>query len=201
MPLLLKVHQNDTKIRFYFPSIQEQTGWIRSNPLHLLTDYDSLLKVTFFNYDLLNKEFVEYAKKRGCMNGAGAPSPIDPDYECEHLNLVYEMPQSIHHDSHTIRRYVRCHWLGKESFMLPKEKIYTVSVEGKKPKAINAKDKETLWLSILSARARLQDCWEVYLVNFCGAVVSDFSCVPKVLPIPGLTRSKNYLKNRLEILS
>lgn len=200
MPLLLKVYQNDAKIRFYFPSIQEQTGWIRSNSLHLLTDYDTLLKITFFNYDLLNKEFVEYAKKRGCMNGAGSPSPIDPDYECEPLNLIYEMPLKINNDPHTIRRYARCHWLSKESFMSPKEKIYTVSVEGKKPKAISAKDKETLWLSILSTRARLQDCWEVYLINFCEAIVTEFSCSPKALPVPRLVTSRSHIKNYQEIL-
>lgn len=172
MPLHFEVPSNNGKLNLYIPSIYEQTGWSRSNPLHLLTDYDLLLKVICFNYDLLNRDFVDYAKSRGCMNGAGSPSPIDPDYNATPLDLSYEVPEELKHDPYTIRRFVRCHWLRKDDFMTSKEKIYTIAVNGKKPKAITGKDKETLWSCIPPTRATLQDCWEVYLINICNAVVS-----------------------------
>lgn len=200
MPLLFNVTRDNNTFRLYFPSVRDQTGWVRPNPLHMLTDYDTLIKVTVFNYDLLNKDFVEYAKSRGCMNGAGKPSPIDPDYVDEPFDLTYEAPTRKNHDPFAIRRYVRCHWLSKDVFLAAKEKIYTDAQNDKKPKLFSIKDKEAFWPSIMPARSRLQDCWEIYLVNFCGAVVSDFSCVPKALPIPGLGKSKSQIKNHIEIL-
>lgn len=168
MPLFLNVPQDHANIHFYFPSVQEQTGWSRSNPLHLLTDYDILLKITSYCYDLLNKDFVNYAIKRGCMNGAGCPSPIDPDFTEDSSILAKEALQEINHSQYVIRRYVRCHWLGKSDFMAAREKIFTAAVAGKKPKAIVGEEKESLWECIPPARARIQDCWEVYLINFCN---------------------------------
>lgn len=194
MPLFLDSSQGSSTVRFYFPSIQDQTGWQRTNPLHLLNDYDELIKITSFNYDLLNKNFVEYAISRGCMNGAGAPSPIDPDYAEKQFDLTYDAPEKIKHDIYMTRRYVRCHWLSKNKFMMPEEKIYTVQ-SNKKPRVLKAKEKEAIWNCIPPARARLQDCWEVWLVNYCDAVVTNFSCEPKDLTI----ESRNHTKNRQEL--
>lgn len=195
MPLLLKFPQGEAVINIYFPSIQDQTGWKRTNPLHLLTDYDTLIKVSSLNYDLLNKDFVNYAKSRGCMNGAGSPSPVDPDYTEESFDLTYSIPSKSNIDPYVIRRYVRCHWLTKENFMSSEEKIYTVSSDSKKPKAITGKAKESIWDCIIPARAHLQDCWEVWLINYCNFVVTGFSCDPRSL----LMESRNHIKNRLEI--
>lgn len=158
------------KIAMYFPSIKDQTGWSRSNPLHLLTDYDVLQKVTCYFYDLNNKDFVKYAQERGCMNGAGSPCESDPDYKSsEELIISSESQTGQLAETHQIRRFVRCHWLDENEFYSPETKIYTVARDGKRPRLMKLEEKKSLWETIPPARARLQDCWEVYLINFCGA--------------------------------
>ena len=64
MPLIISCN-GDRKVKLYLPTIEEQTGWRRSNPLQILGDSDILQKVTSYSYDLLNLDFVKYAHQRG----------------------------------------------------------------------------------------------------------------------------------------
>lgn len=53
MPLIISCN-GDRKVKLYLPTIEEQTGWRRSNPLQILGDSDILQKVTSYSCDLLN---------------------------------------------------------------------------------------------------------------------------------------------------
>ncbi len=171
MPLIISCN-GDRKVKLYLPTIEEQTGWRRSNPLQILGDSDILQKVTSYSYDLLNLDFVKYAHQRGCMNGAGKPSPLDPDYVANDFDLQYEQLPTC---GYPIRKFVREHWRQKEDFLSPSVEIYAAPVIGKKGKLLKSKKiegdwKELVWETIPPARARLQDCWEVYLFNFCKII-------------------------------
>jgi hypothetical protein len=146
-------------------SIKRQTGWERSRPEMLLQDVTLLLKVNSFDYDLTNPDFVEYAHKRGCMNGAGYPEKCDPDYENTKNRLKHdpllqaEYLRFIDPGSNVgqLRKWLRNHGATKEEFLRSEDMKYTLSGH-----LISDDDRLVTWKCICIARAQLQDCWEIY---------------------------------------
>ena len=54
------------------PTIQEQTGWKRSTPVAICQDFDVLLRVRAWDFDLENAAFLDYADARGVLYKAGS---------------------------------------------------------------------------------------------------------------------------------
>jgi len=50
------------------PTIEEQTGWIGLLPDDLCEDYRTLLRITEYDYDIDNAEFLHYCEERGITN-------------------------------------------------------------------------------------------------------------------------------------
>ena len=122
-------------------SIFEQTGWKRPHAATLLMDTETLKLVTEYDYDLSDEQFEEYARRRGCMNGA--------------------FREGSRH-----RMYVREHWLSEADFLADEDPDVThpepsVYNDFSPPRYTEAERRGT-WQVIALARAALQDCWEVY---------------------------------------
>lgn len=133
-------------------SIEQQTGWRRSHPQMLLQDIELLQKVTSFDYDLMDPDFVRYAHARGCMNGAGVPGKCDPD--C----ATHSQPEKpFNGDVGQWRRWVREHWRTFEEFMAGDDLRFTM--EGKE---LSDEHRRVTWKCIRIARGQLQDCWEIF---------------------------------------
>ena len=153
-------------IDFSEPSsdIESQTGWQRPHPKTLLQDIELLLRVERFDYNLKDPEFVRYAHRRGCMNGAGVPGESDPDradyqLRMRQLAATYgtEEGKPFDGDIGQYRKWVREPWRRLEEFLSSKDLRTTESGS-----AIPAEERRTLWKYICIARGQLQDCWEVY---------------------------------------
>ena len=145
-------------------SIEQQTGWRRPHPQMILQDIDLLQKVTTFDYDLLDPDFVKYAHARGCMNGAGVPEESDPDHEAHCLRmqklgreLGIKQEKPFNGDVGQWRRWVREHWRTFEEFMSSDDLKFTL--EGK---VLPAEHRRLTWKCIRIARGQLQDCWEIF---------------------------------------
>lgn len=152
----MPIQINSNGLTYYLHSVEETTGWKRPSPLTLLTDTETLEKISTFNYDLTNPGFVKYARSRGCMNGAGWPGENDPDYSDVWPQMVEEankrnIPIS-EISSGRLRKYAREHWLGYSGFSSDFK-------EEKEPA------KKNMWQCLSIERAKLQDCWEIYIKN------------------------------------
>lgn len=126
-------------------SIYEQTGWQRPYPEAILTRYELLCKITNFDFDLGNEGFQKYARSRGCLNTAFRAG-------------------SCH------RRYVHDHWLTEADYLADNdiEITHAQIYEGKRHEYTES-ERHGNWQLIVVARAKLQDCWEVY--NKTAAIV------------------------------
>ena len=145
-------------------TITQQTGWKRPHPQMLLQDIDLLQKITSFDYDLLDPDFVEYAHARGCMNGAGVPEESDPDHEAHCLRmqklgreLGIKQEKPFNGDVGQWRRWVREHWRTFEEFMASDDLKFTLA-----GKELPAEHRRLTWKCIRIARGQLQDCWEIF---------------------------------------
>ena len=155
-------------------TIYEQTGWKRPYPkMILMHNTDLLEKITDYDYNMTNLDFVRYAFSRGCMNGAFLPTKNDPSYTIEveyweeqALNAYSPEARKIAEGTLSYlkkssskvspRKYVTAHSLSKEDFL--SEEFYFVT-----GKVIPLDHKERLWPCIVVARGHLQDCWEVLM--------------------------------------
>lgn len=145
-------------------SIEQQTGWRRPHPQMLLQNIDLLQKVTSFDYDLLDPDFVQYAHARGCMNGAGAPEESDPDHDAHGLRMQklgqefgIRQENPFNGDVGQLRRWVREPWRTFEEFMVSDDLKFTLG-----GKELPAEHRRVTWKCIQIARGRLQDCWEIF---------------------------------------
>lgn len=119
-------------------TIFEQTSWHRPHPQTLLLRYETLCKITEYDYDLSDSEFVEYARSRGAMNTAfTAGSPH--------------------------REYVKNYWLTEADYIADQRKgvSHAQLYEGYRYKYTEA-ERRSNWKLVRLARAKLQDCWEIY---------------------------------------
>jgi hypothetical protein len=146
-------------------SIKEQTGWKRLHPKMLLQDVNLLLKVTSFDYDLTDPEFVEYAHQRGSMSGAGYPERIDPDYESQKrfyaknpcFEADYRYLADPNYVGNQLRPWLRNHHGTQEEFLRSEDMKYT-----KSGALLSEEHRLITWKCICIARAHLQDCWEIF---------------------------------------
>lgn len=119
-------------------TIFEQTGWRRPHSQTILSCYETLCKITEYDYDLSDDEFVEYARSRGVMNTA----------------FVAGSPH---------REYVKDHWLTESDYITDAriEISHAVLYKGRRRKYTEA-ERRLNWKLVQIARAKLQDCWEIY---------------------------------------
>ena len=141
-------------------SIEQQTGCRRKHPKMLLQDINELLKITKYDYDLTDKDFTLYAWARGCMEGAGIPDFSDPDYQAHKewmKETKIEETTPLNGDRGQWRRWVSEHWRTFEEFQASGDLSQALS-----GKFYSDEDRRSYWQCILIARAKLQDCWEIY---------------------------------------
>lgn len=119
-------------------TIFEQTGWRRPYPQTLCMRYETLCKITEYDYDLSDAGFVDYARRRGCMNG-------------------------VFREGSALREYVRDHWRTQEGF-LSDDRIGITHAQLYRGDRYKYTREELLgnWECVLVAKAHLQDCWEIY---------------------------------------
>jgi hypothetical protein len=49
-------------------TIEEQTGWVGALPETICQDFDTLLKITEYDYSLESSDFIDYCVERGSWN-------------------------------------------------------------------------------------------------------------------------------------
>ncbi len=149
-------------------SIEEQTGWKRSRPQTILQDIDLLLKVTEYDYDVTNRDFLEYAYHRGCLNGPIKRTRDVPKHFQANFILSFANYSRTHHKEKTIvecledpysmcRTFIFDHTLTFEDYWA--SSCHRVSFGGA---FLSDEERRTTWKVILIARAHLQDCWEIF---------------------------------------
>ncbi|GHS85570.1 hypothetical protein AGMMS49957_01900 [Synergistales bacterium] len=158
-------------------TIEQQTGWKRTYPKMLTQDIDLLLKVTEYDYDLSDHDFVFYAISRGYMNGAGMPETFDPDYQYQttpHCNgdVRHQSKKPFNGDIGQLRRWVREPGRGFEEFWASPDLRLTITGA-----AISDEDRRISWKNIQITRGRLQDCWEIYCACEKKSVVENGGAV------------------------
>jgi hypothetical protein len=128
-------------------TVFEQTGFRRAVPETLITDYDTVMKITEFDFDLTAPGFGEYAAKRLGFQ-------------------IFEV------NGGQVRKAVNDHSLTEESFMASDMfrdnqqaiNLKFVDNDGNPLKLRTLPDDErrSWWKIIHMTKARLQDCWEVW---------------------------------------
>jgi hypothetical protein len=113
--------------------------WKRTLSVSLCTNTDLLCMVTKFDYDLSNSKFQSYCIARGTLHEAGIPGSRRWDFFENHqlTELEYLADQYFH---------------------------YAQEFEGKRYK-YTSEELQSGWRIIMSGRASLQDCWEIFLKN------------------------------------
>ena len=119
-------------------TVFEQTGWRRPYPQMLCMRYETLCKITEYGYDLSDASFVDYARRRGCLNAAFKEESALHEYVREYRRTLEE-------------------FLADNRIDITHAQLY----KGKRHKYTR---EEILgsWKIVLVARANLQDCWEVW---------------------------------------
>lgn len=117
-------------------SISEQTGWKRTMPASICQDFDALIKVTEYDFDLFNAEFQGYCKKRGTLYKAGCKERF---------------------------YFTANHAATKEEFF---SRFRYAEEQGNGTRYEFTDDEmETHWKIMLSAKGAMQDSWELFTQN------------------------------------
>ena len=113
-------------------TIYEQTGWKGAMPVTICQDFGTLIKVSEYDFDMENKDFLEYARSRGALWKAGEKARF---------------------------AFTANHKATKADFMaaFPLAQLY----KGNRY-AYTADEMETHWNIMLAAKGSMQDCWEIF---------------------------------------
>jgi hypothetical protein len=114
-------------------------SWVRSHPNALCQDDAVLSTITEFDYDLSNKAFRSYLTHRGLIHVTGEPGSKRETYLSDY-------------------RLTKGSYLSDAYFQFAKE------VDGKRYRFTD-REMEIGWEIILLSRARIQDCWEVWIAS------------------------------------
>ncbi len=130
------------------PSVTQQTGWRRPFPKMLCQDNDALMRMTAHDFDLTDRDFLDYALGRGVLFQAGTPYSRRWRFTADHAAT---------RDDFMADTFFR--------FAIPNPKtgvryLYT------------PEEMEFHWDCMLRAKAKLQDCWELYLAHAAPAAAS-----------------------------
>lgn len=116
--------------------------WTRSSPLSLCQEFELLVHVKEFDYDLSDENFKGYCEARGVLQLAGEPG-----------SKRWE--------------YVVTHSRNKDEFLNERSFQYAQEIEGTSYK-YSAQEMDTHWEILCLWRASIQDCWEIYRLSFKG---------------------------------
>ncbi len=119
-------------------SVTQQTGWRRPAPTAICQDHQVLLAITEFDFDLTDPGFQAYARSRGVLHGCGIPGSHRWRFTADHAAT-------------------RDDFMADPCFRSPDPGPITSAVYLYPPEEM-----ETHWRIMRLAKAKLQDCWELY---------------------------------------
>lgn len=118
-------------------TIFEQTGWVGALPVSICQDFDVLIRISEYDYDSENSEFIKYCEARGVLYKAGIPGSI-------RYSATMDLETT------------------KNSFMAENDFQYFQEYNGARLKCTGP-ELENHWRCMLSAKGSLQDCWEMFV--------------------------------------
>lgn len=120
------------------PSIGEQTGWRRANPLQVCQDVDVLASIAAYSYDVDNPAFAAYFLRRTGIDIAWAMTHGPrPEWS---------------------RFFLSAPWDEVEAWILTSQD-YTYLATGR---PVDDRCRRSTLLILKITRGKLQDCWEIF---------------------------------------
>jgi hypothetical protein len=114
--------------------------WSRGSFPSLCQDSDLLLMVSEFDYKLEEPDFQAYCAERGVLHVAGTPGSKRWHFSRDHAR-------------------------SKEEYLAEPDSRFSNSVYAGGQREYSEADMEIGWKIIRVGRAKLQDCWELYLAR------------------------------------
>ncbi len=129
-------------MNFNVPTIEQQAGWFRTYPEMICTSYKVLKKITQFNFDLSNDEFLSYVKCRlgFSLTEQNINTLTNPDAEKYFLTS---------HDLKIVE--------DESGKPIPPEKQIMVPLDSQR--------RNSLFQAHKISKARIQDCWEIFILG------------------------------------
>jgi hypothetical protein len=118
--------------------------WNRSGEYALCQEYEYLLMVDEYDYDLSNPAFQDYCNKRGILHCAGVKGS-------KYWNFFLDYRKS------------------KDEYLSETDFQFAAEYEGKKYN-YSAEEMESGWRIVRLGRAKFQDCWELFNIEKASGV-------------------------------
>ena len=122
-----------------------QKPWSRTSSVCLCQDVELLALVYEYDYDLSDSNFRRYCERRGVLYVAGVPDSRYWDYFFDHSK-------------------------SSQDFISDERLRFAEEVDGKRHRFSDS-EIHGLWKIVLLGRAKLQDCWEMYVGGQLGRKV------------------------------
>lgn len=132
-------------LTFDAPSITEQTGWKRPQARCLCQDFAVLTRVSHYTYDLYNRDFLEYMRRRGVLGNF-------PRVGSDRFHLIARRSASAQDKQQ---------FLNTESYWYAQE----WPVGSGQRYQYTPQEMESFWSIIMHCKGAAQDAWELFITD------------------------------------